>query len=229
MAKITWFGHSAVKIEISGKIIFIDPMLTQNPASPLKASEITRADVIFVTHDHPDHLGDAIDICKQTGAIFVSVIELANYVEQQGVKNVMKMNIGGIWTMGNVKLTIVQAVHSASKGTPTGVVIQGEGLSIYHSGDTALFGDMKIIGNQYSLDLACVSMGGNFTMDADQASEALSLLKPRMVLPIHYGAFPLTAKDTTEFEEKVKVRTPEVQVLHLNPGDSYELSKKKSK
>lgn len=224
MAKITWFGHSAIKIEIAGKTLVIDPMLNQNPASPIKSSEIKKADAVYVTHDHPDHLGEAFDICKRTGAVFVSVVELANFAQQEGVKNAIRMNVGGSWALDDVKLNIVQAIHSATRGTPTGVVIQGEGLSIYDSGDTALFGDMRLIGDHYSIDLACISMGGVFTMDAKRAVESLSLLRPKMVLPIHYRTFPNLAKDINEFEKMSRSKFPDVKVLRLNPGDSYELA-----
>jgi L-ascorbate metabolism protein UlaG (beta-lactamase superfamily) len=222
LANITWYGHAALKIELTSKTLFVDPML-QNPNSPIKAVDVTKADLVYVTHDHPDHLGDAFDICKRTGAVFVAVYELAEEAAQNGVKNVARLNVGGSYSLGEVKLTIVQAVHSAKVGTPTGVIIQGEGLTIYHAGDTALFGDMKLIGERYKIDLACIPIGGNFTMDADQASVAVELLKPKTVFPIHYGTFPVLAKDASEFNEKVSLRTPDVKFLELKPGESYSL------
>ena len=222
MANITWYGHAALKIELASKTLFVDPML-QNPNSPIKTGDVTKADLVYVTHDHPDHLGDAFDICKRTGAVFVAVYELAEQAAQNGVKNVARLNVGGSYSLGEVKLTIVQAVHSAKVGTPTGVIIQGEGLTIYHAGDTALFGDMKLIGERYKIDLACIPIGGNFTMDADQASVAVEWLKPKTVFPIHYGTFPVLAKDASEFKEKVSLRTLDVKLLELKPGESYSL------
>ena len=123
LAEIAWYGHSAVKIEIAGKILLVDPMLDKNPNSPIKSTDITEVDAIYVTHDHPDHLGEAFDICKRTGAVFVAVVELADEATEEGVKNVARVNVGGIFSVGDVELTVVQAVHSSLKGTPTGVMI----------------------------------------------------------------------------------------------------------
>jgi L-ascorbate metabolism protein UlaG (beta-lactamase superfamily) len=137
---------------------------------------------------------------------------------------VARLNVGGSYSAGDVKLTIVQAVHSAGSGTPTGVIIESEGLTIYHAGDTALFGDMKMIGDRYNIDLACIPIGGNYTMDADQATAALELLRPAMVFPIHYGTFPSLARDASEFKEKVSSKIPYVKFLELKPGESYSIS-----
>ena len=227
MANVTWFGHAAFKIELAGKTLLVDPLLNQNPNSPIKASDITQADAVYVTHDHPDHLGDAFDICKRTGAVFVAVYELGAVASENGVKNVANLNVGGSYSVGDVKLTVVQAVHSASKGTPTGVIIQGEGLTIYHAGDTALFGDMKMLGERYNIDLACIPMGGNFTMDAEQASEAAKMLGAKMVLPMHFGTFPVLAQNTAEFTSKMRSKAPSVKVLALKPGETYELNRSK--
>jgi L-ascorbate metabolism protein UlaG (beta-lactamase superfamily) len=224
LAKITWYGHAAFKIEIASKILLVDPMLNQNPNSPIKAADITKADAVYVTHDHPDHLGDAFEICKRTGAVFAAVYELGELAAQNGVANVARLNVGGSIFLGDVKLTVVQAVHSASKGTPTGVVIEGEGLTIYHAGDTALFGDMRLFGERYSIDLACIPIGGNFTIDGQQALEAVLMLKPKAVCPMHYGTFPVLAKTTGEFASLVRSKAPTVRVLELKPGESYQLS-----
>lgn len=116
MAKITWFGHAAFKIEIAGKIVLIDPWLDDNPTSPVRASEITRADMVYVTHDHSDHLGDAFDICKRTKLTFVATFELGAYAEENGVENVVGLNIGGSVEIKGVRLSIVQAFHTASRG-----------------------------------------------------------------------------------------------------------------
>jgi L-ascorbate metabolism protein UlaG (beta-lactamase superfamily) len=224
LAKITWYGHAAFKIELANKILLIDPMLNQNPNSPIKASEITKADAIYVTHDHPDHLGGAFDICKRTGAIFIAVYELGELAAQNGVQNIARLNVGGSVSVGEVTLNIVQSMHSASKGTPTGVIVQGEGLTIYHAGDTALFGDMRLFGEKYTIDLACIPIGGNFTMDASQAVEAVLMLRPRTVFPMHYGTFPVLAKNTNEFSSIIRSRAPNVRILELKPGESYQLN-----
>lgn len=225
MGNMTWYGHAALKFELEGKTLFVDPML-QNPNSPIKPQDVKRADLVYVTHDHPDHLGDAIDICKRTGATFAAVYELAEYAAESGVKNVARLNVGGSYAVGDLKLTVVQAFHSSTKGTPTGVIIQGEGLTIYHAGDTALFGDMKLLGDRYCIDLACIPIGGNYTMDAAQAVEAVEMLSPASVFPIHYGTFPPLAKDNKEFKKLVNSKNPDVDVIELKPGERMELTRK---
>ncbi len=226
MAKITWYGHAAFRIEIAGKTLLVDPMLNQNPNSPVKASDIKQADAVYVTHDHPDHLGDAFEICKRTNATFIAVYELAEQAAQNGVKDVTRLNVGGSFRVGDLNLTVVQSVHSASKGTPTGIIIEGEGLTIYHAGDTALFGDMRLFGERYNIDLACIPIGGNFTMDANQAVEAVLMLKPRMVFPMHFATFPVLAQTSKEFTSTMRSRAPSVKVLELKPGDSYEMTRR---
>ena len=220
MVKATWLGHAAFRIEIANKIVLVDPFLNGNPASVVKASEITRADIVYVTHDHGDHLGDAFDICKRTNATFVAAVELAEYARQNGVQDVVGLNIGGGFTVKGVKLTVVQALHTASRATPTGVIIEGEGKTIYHAGDTGLFGDMGLFRELYGLDLALIPIGGYYTMGAKEAAIAVKLLRPKAVIPMHYGTFPVLAKSADEFVKFVKEKTPNVKVLVLKPGET---------
>ncbi|HVP92225.1 MAG TPA: metal-dependent hydrolase [Acidobacteriota bacterium] len=221
MVKITWLGHSAFKIEIAGKTVLVDPWLSGNPTAAVKASEITEADIVYVTHDHHDHLGDAFDICKRTGATFVAIVDLARYAEENGIKKIEGLNIGGCIEIDGVKLTVVQATHTASRGVPTGVIIQGEEKTIYHAGDTGLFGDMRLIGELCKPDLALIPIGGYYTMDAKEAVEAVKLLTPKAVVPMHYKTFPVLAKSAEEFARSVREKTPKVKVVVLNPGESY--------
>jgi len=222
LARITWFGHAAFKIEMANKTVLVDPWLDGNPTSPIKASEITKADVVFVTHDHGDHLGDAFSICKKTNATFVAAIELTDYAEENGVKEVAGLNIGGSTEIEGVKLTIVQALHTASKGAPTGVVIEGEGKTVYHAGDTGLFGDMRLIGEIYKLDVALIPIGGYYTMGQREAVEAVKLLNPKVVIPMHYKTFPVLAQSADEFVKGVNERMLKVKVVTLKPGESYQ-------
>lgn len=221
MARITWFGHAAFKIEIANKTVLIDPWLDGNPTSPIKASEIERADIVYVTHDHGDHLGDAVAICKRTGATFVSTFELGNYAGEKGVKNVVGLNIGGYVEVKSVKLRMVQAFHTSSRGAPTGVIVEGEDKTVYHAGDTGLFGDMRLFGELYKLDLALIPIGGYYTMGASEAAEAVKLLNPKVVIPMHYKTFPVLAQSADDFVEKVREKTPNVKVVVLNSGESY--------
>ena len=222
MARITWFGHAAFKIEIADKIVLIDPWLDGNPTSPVKASEITKADIVYVTHDHGDHLGDAFNICKRTNATFMAAVELGDHAEENGVKNVAGLNLGGSVEIKGVRLTIVQAFHTASRGTPTGVIIEGEGKTVYHAGDTGLFGDMHFFEELYKLDLALIPIGGYYTMGVKEAAEAVKLLKPKAVIPMHYRTFPVLAQSADEFARNIREKMPKVKVVVLNPGGSYQ-------
>ncbi|MEM2546286.1 MAG: metal-dependent hydrolase [Candidatus Bathyarchaeia archaeon] len=199
----------------------MDPWLNGNPASPIKASNVGEADIVYVTHDHFDHLGEAFEICRQTGAAFVGTFEIGNYARENGVERVYGLNIGGSVELEGVKLHVVQAFHTASRGVPTGVVLEGEGKRIYHAGDTGIFGDMRLIGELYPLDLALIPIGGHYTMDASEAAEAVKLLKPKAVIPMHYGTFPVLAQSAQEFVEKVGVKASGVRVVVLKPGESY--------
>lgn len=222
MAKVTWFGHAAFKIEIANRIVLVDPWLSGNPTSPIKASEITQADIVYVTHDHGDHLGDTIDICKRTGATFVANIELGDFAKENGIKNVEGLNIGGSVEVKGIRLLITQALHTDSRGAPTGVIVEGEGKRVYHAGDTGLFGDMSLIGELYKPDLALIPIGGYYTMGAKEAAEAVKMLKPKAVIPMHYKTFPVLAQSADEFVKIVNEKVPKVKVVTLKPGESYQ-------
>ena len=222
MIKITWFGHAAFKIEIANKTVLIDPWLDGNPVSPVKTSEITKADIVYVTHDHGDHLGDAFDVCKRTNATFVATVELGDYAEEKGVKNVAGLNIGGSVEIRGVRLLMTQAVHTASRGAPTGDIVEGEGKTVYHAGDTGLFGDMRLLGELYKIDVALIPIGGYYTMGAKEAVEAVKLLKPKTVIPMHYKTFPVLAQSADEFVKNVREKMPKVKIVMLQPGESYQ-------
>ncbi len=222
MVKVTWFGHAAFKIEIANRIVLVDPWLSGNPTSLIKASEITKADIVYVTHDHGDHLGDAIDICKRTGATFVANIELGDFAKENGVKNVEGLNIGGSVEVKGIRLLITQALHTDSRGAPTGVIVEGEGKRVYHAGDTGLFGDMSLIGELYKPDVALIPIGGYYTMGAKEAAEAVKMLKPKAVIPMHYKTFPVLAQSADAFVKIVKEKVPKVKVVTLKPGESYQ-------
>lgn len=222
MARLTWFGHSSFKIEIADRIVLVDPWLDGNPTSPIKSSEITKADIIYVTHDHQDHLGDAFKICNRTDAVFVGTFELGLYAQENGVKNVEGFNVGGSVEIRGVKLTMVQAFHTSTRGIPTGVVVEGEAKSVYHAGDTGLFGDMRFVGELHNLDVAMVPIGGYFTMDVRQAVEAVKLLNPKAVVPMHYKTLPQLIRSPDEFVKNVRKKVPNVKVVVLKPGENYE-------
>jgi len=214
--KITWLGHSAIKIEGS-KIVFIDPFLTGNPTAPIKPEEIDKADVVVVTHYHSDHLGDAFSICKKTGATLVSIHEVAVEAEREGIK-AEGMNIGGTIEVNGVKIHMVIAWHSAEKGNATGVVVEMDGKKIYHAGDTGLTYDMKLIGEFFEPDLSLLPIGDRYTMGIPSAVKAVELIKSKVVIPIHYNTFPIIQTDPEEFKARVGNKA---DVVILEPGESY--------
>jgi len=216
--EITWMGHSAVKIKGS-KTVFIDPFLTDNPAASACPEDIEEADVVIVTHHHGDHIGDSFAICKKTGATLVSIHEVAVEAEGQGI-TAEGMNIGGTVEANGVKIHMVQALHSAEKGDPSGVVIELDGKTIYHAGDTGLTYDMKLIGEFFRPDLSFIPIGDRYTMGIPSAAKAVEFIQTKKVIPIHYGTFPIVQADPEEFKKRVGDRA---QVIILKPGGSYNL------
>lgn len=215
---ITWLGHSGVKIKGS-KTLYIDPFLTDNPAASTTPEEIEEADVVIVTHHHGDHLGDAYAICKKTGATLVAIHEVAVEGEAEGI-TVEGMNIGGSVEANGVKVHMVTAIHSAEKGDPAGVVIELDGKTLYHAGDTALTYDMKLIGEFFHPDLSFIPIGDRYTMGIPSASKAVEFIQTKKVIPIHYGTFPIVSANPEEFRNKVGNLA---EVIILKPGESYTL------
>jgi L-ascorbate metabolism protein UlaG (beta-lactamase superfamily) len=223
MGRIRWLGHSAFEIQLMNKIVLIDPWLDGNPKAPMRASDIRKADVVCVTHDHSDHLGDALDICKRTGATFVGVHELSVYAQEKGVEETVGINIGGTVDVKGIGISMVCAFHSCTRGAPVGFVLKGEGKTIYHAGDTGLFGDMRLIGEIHRPDVALIPIGGYYTMGDREAAEAVKLIKPAVVIPMHYRTFPVLASSAKGFTKIVRKRIPEVKVVVLEPGEAYQL------
>jgi len=226
--KITWLGHSAFLIEGRDRIL-IDPFLTGNPKASTTHDKVD-CDIICVTHGHSDHLGDAVDIARRTGAVVASILEMSNFVERVGVKSV-GFNLGGTAKIRDTSITMVPAFHSSSIGAPglefsaamaVGLVIES-GKTVYHAGDTSVFGDMKLIRDLYKPDVAMLPIGGFFTMDPEQAAMAVSLVKPKIAVPMHYGTWPLIEQDPKEFERLVKKSSPKTRVVILKPGESLEV------
>lgn len=216
--EITWLGHSGVKIKGS-KTLYIDPFLTGNPAASTTPDEITEADLVIVTHYHSDHLGDAFPICKKTGATLVAMHEVAVEAEAEGIPT-EGMNIGGTVEVKGVKVHMVQALHSAEKGDPAGVVVELDGKKLYHAGDTGLTYDMKLIGEFFQPDLSFIPIGDRYTMGIASAAKAVEFIKTRKVIPIHYGTFPIVSADPQEFKKRVGSLA---EVIILKPGQSYRL------
>jgi len=225
--KISYHGHAIVKIKTDGKEILIDPYITGNPLTDLQV-EREAPDVIVLTHGHGDHLGDTVELAKKKNALVIAINELAEYLGRKGLKT-HGINIGGSYRFdfGTVKLT--QAFHSNSiveedgtivyLGMPAGVLLTIEGKTIYHAGDTALFSDMKLIGERHPIDLAFLPIGDNFTMGPEDAAYAAKLLNAKTVVPIHYNTFPVIQQDPEAFVAKLEGGNGKV----LKPGDEIEL------
>lgn len=210
--ELSYHGHSIVKIKTNNTNIIIDPFIRGNSLTDLKVEEET-PDVILLTHGHNDHVGDTVEIAKANNSLVVAPNELANYLAWQGV-NAHPMHIGGSYQFDFGKVKYTQAFHGSSyvtesneiiyTGMPGGILFYAEGLTIYHAGDTALFGDMKLIGDRNNIDVAFLPIGDNFTMGPEDAAYAVSLLKPKTVVPIHYNTFPLIKQNPSEFADLVK-------------------------
>ncbi len=225
--KISYHGHSVVRIETNGKTILIDPFITGNTTTDLNAADV-KADVILLTHGHGDHVGDTVEIAKRNNALVVATFELATYLSWQGVET-FGMNIGGAreFDFGTVKFT--QAFHSSGfvtndkqiiyLGMPTGILFTAEGKTIYHAGDTGLFSDMKLIGERHHIDVAFLPIGDSFTMGPEDAAVAAEWLGAKLVVPIHYNTFPPIAQDPERF---ISLLPPGVGRA-LKPGESIEL------
>ncbi len=226
--KITYLSHSCFFVETSSHRLLIDPFLTGNPLATVDP-EAVECDFILVSHGHEDHLGDSVAIAKRIGATIVSNYETAMFCAKQGAK-AHPMQHGGAWRFpfGRVKLTI--AHHSSSNGTetgfsylgnPAGIVLTADGKTIYHAGDTALFLDMKLIGELDSIDLAMLPIGDNFTMGPEDAARAASFLNAKLSVPMHFNTFDLIKADPNRFAELAKELGREALVMKI--GETIEI------
>ncbi|GGJ11482.1 UPF0173 metal-dependent hydrolase YtkL [Alicyclobacillus cellulosilyticus] len=226
--KITYHGHACFSLADAGHTVVIDPFLSGNPVADVTPDAI-RADAVLLTHGHGDHVGDAETIARRTGAVIIAPFELAMYFGRKGL-NVHPMHLGGARTFpfGTVKLTI--AFHGSGLETEEGIVYAGNpcgflvtmnGVTFYHAGDTALFGDMKLIGERHRIDVAALPIGDNFTMGPEDAKVAASWLRARYVVPMHYNTFDLIRQDPQAFAEDLGKQGQAVKVMQ--PGETWEV------
>ncbi|MDA1477602.1 metal-dependent hydrolase [Bacillus changyiensis] len=226
--KVTYHGHSVVTVDTGDHHLIVDPFLTGNPFTDLKPEDI-QADVILLTHGHSDHVGDTVEIAKQNQALIVAPNELAVYLGWKGL-NVHPMHIGGAYQFDFGKVKLTQAFHGSAyteeenqklvyTGMPAGILLTVAGKTIFHAGDTALFSDMKLIGELNEIDLAFLPIGDNFTMGPEDAKLAAEWLKAKQVVPIHYSTFPMIKQDPYAFVDLLPAGVGKV----LNSGESIEL------
>ena len=223
--ELTWLGHASWRLKTDQHTLLVDPFLDDSPTAPFKAKDAA-ADYILVSHGHYDHIADAAQIANRTGATVISNYEITTWLaKHHGVKHTLGGNLGGgvNLPLGRVKLTL--AFHSSSLpdggngGNPCGFLISlAGGPKIYFACDTALFGDMALIGAG-GLDLAVLPIGDLFTMGPDDALQAVKLLKPQHVVPSHYNTWPPIAQDGQKWAERVRAET-KAQVTVLQPGGS---------
>jgi L-ascorbate metabolism protein UlaG (beta-lactamase superfamily) len=221
MVKLRYLGHSAFTIFDGSRTVIIDPFLSGNSEAQFKALDI-EADLILVTHAHSDHLGDAIEMSKRSNSPILCSFELGMYCESQGAK-VINAHIGGKFKFDFGSVKLFPALHSSSLddvhplGTAISFIINMGGKNLYHAGDTALFGDMALISEQYNIDVAMLPIGGVYTMDSEDAVRAEKLLRAKKVIPMHYGKW--SEADPYEFRDRIAEQAIGTAVV-MRPGDA---------
>ncbi len=224
MLTVRWLGHAAFSVTDGTHTVLIDPFLTGNPKAAAKAEEVA-ADAILVSHGHDDHIGDTVAIAQRTGAQVVATYELAMYCSRKGAPSVHAMNAGGAYEFPWGRVKLVQAVHSSGAeggtvytGNATGILLTMSGKTVYHSGDTALFSDMDLIGSYNDIDVALLAIGDNYTMGVHDAGLAARMLHAGHVIPMHFDTFDVIHADAEEFKRDVEAASGSLCTI-LQPGD----------
>ena len=231
--KIRWLGHAFVEFTtFDDKVILFDPWTKDdgNPACPVGLDQIERADLVLFSHDHGDHVASAAAICKKTGALLGGPVQSVGKLVAEGFSNEQVVNFGMCYMVGGgvefdwVKVVSTPAFHSSDTACPVGTIVRaGDGTTVYHAGDTCLFGDMALYAKLYPMDVAILPIGGVFTMDAYQAGEAVKMIKPKLAVPIHYASFPIVVKTADAFLKQCAEKAPNVEVKALSVGESLNI------
>jgi L-ascorbate metabolism protein UlaG (beta-lactamase superfamily) len=225
---IRFLGHACFELSDGDTRVLVDPFLSGNPKAAADPGELEPTH-IFLTHGHPDHYGDVVDIAKRTGAPVVAIAEVANELGEQGLETVFDPNIGGTVEFEGLWVRLTPAWHTGTTPngtahTPAGLVINLGGKTVYHVGDTALFSDIRLAGERDQLDAAIVCIGGHYTMDRKDAAIACEWIGAPVVIPCHYDTFPPIETDADAFKSDVEQRTGgKTTVEVLDPGGTFSL------
>ena len=218
---ITFLGHSGFLVKGANHSVVIDPFLTDNPLATMKPEDIS-CDAIALTHGHADHFGDTVAVARANDAAVYAAFELTNYCGAQGVEKVEPMNPGGRVNTDFGFIALTQAFHSSSysdqyMGMPCGVILNIDGVTLYHCGDTGLFSDMKLIGEIYQPRVAMIPIGDRFTMGPELATRAAEFINAEYVIPVHYNTWPPIEQDPSTF------KPAGVTVKVMAPGESWQI------
>lgn len=230
MLSINFHGHACFSLSNNDYSIIIDPWFTGNPLANPKSAEKIKCNAVLVSHGHFDHLGDAIEISKQSNAPIIGVAELCKYCASQGAET-FAMHIGGSRQFDFAWVKLTPAWHGSSvvtqdgivyTGNPCGFLVKMGGVLVYHAGDTGLFGDMELIARRHPIDVALLPVGDNFVMGPEDALTAVELLKPKVIIPMHFNTFEVIQQDATHFAKKIEEKGLAKAVV-LEPGQKYSL------
>mgnify|MGYP002713158366 CR=1 FL=1 len=222
----TWLGHSAFKLEVDNQLALIDPFLTGNPLAAAKPEDLN-PEVILLSHAHGDHIGDAVDVAKRSGATVICNFEMGNWFMKQGVENVFQGNPGGTYQGKFLSAKWIVAHHSSSfpdgtyGGQPNGYLIKAGGKKLYFAGDTSLFADMKLLAEE-NIDVAFLPIGDVFTMGPEDSLRAIDFIRPRHVVPMHYNTFPPIVQNIAQWAKDVHAHTLATPIV-LDPGGKHVL------
>jgi L-ascorbate metabolism protein UlaG (beta-lactamase superfamily) len=222
--QIRWLGHAFVEFTTAGgQVVLFDPWTKDdgNPSCPIGNNDIERADLILISHDHFDHVGSAPAICQKTGALVGGPVQtIQRLINEKRIREDKGVNFGFGYMVGGgvafdwIKVVATPAFHSSDTACALGnIAIASDGTTVYHAGDTGLFSEMAIYGRLYPIDVALLPIGGTFTMDAFQACEAVKMICPKVVIPIHYASFPIVAQTADEFVRLCSAQAPDVRVI----------------
>jgi len=224
---ITYYGHSCFAVELGGRVLLFDPFISPNPLAAGIDLHSIRADFIFVSHGHQDHLADAVDLAKRTGAAVIANYEVAAWLGKNGAGKTHGINHGGAFAFDSGRVKLVNAIHSSSLpdgaygGNPGGFVVESARGNFYYSGDTALTMDMKLIGESTRLAFAALCIGGTFTMDAADAVKAARFLQCDQIVGVHYDTFPPIKIDHEEARKLFQAAGKKLHLLKIGASQTF--------